>query len=341
MSVLTHEGAVAGAGTREAAARERREGMRAMAPMLVALVPFAVVVGTAVAQSDHRLAAWLGTSTIYGGAAHLAVLDLVSDGAGWVSAAAVGLLINVRLAAFATSMVPEWRSASLRQRLAAGVMLTDIPWALSRDRRGQRQFYLGAALTLFLAWPVMVTTGMLLGEWLAELSVTAILPALSLGALVMTRVRARPIAFAVTAAAAAAVATAGQPASVALVICSIVGRGRRLHRRKVAVMTVLLAVLVVGMGSLLLRVVPLMGARRLPDRVAAYAEYAGMAVLAAIVVRAVMLHRDADVPGAPLVALVSTACGLVVAYRGRSVLASVAAGAATYLAITAALAVTT
>jgi len=223
MSVLTHEGAVTGAGTREKAARERREGMRAMAPMLVALIPFAVVVGTAVAQSDNRLAAWLGTSTIYGGAAHLAVLDLVADGAGWVSAAAVGLLINVRLAAFATSMVPEWRSASLRQRLAAGVMLTDIPWALSRDRRGQRQFYLGAALTLFLAWPVMVTTGMLLGEWLAELSVTAILPALSLGALVMSRVRARPIAFAVTAAAAAAVVTAGQPASVALVICSIVG----------------------------------------------------------------------------------------------------------------------
>ena len=58
------------------AAQERRDGVRAMAPMLVALVPFAVVVGTAVAQSDHRLAAWLGTSTIYGGAAHLAVLDL-------------------------------------------------------------------------------------------------------------------------------------------------------------------------------------------------------------------------------------------------------------------------
>ena len=112
MSVLTHEAAVTGAGTREKAARERREGMRAMAPMLVALIPFAVVVGTAVAQSDNRLAAWLGTSTIYGGAAHLAVLDLVADGAGWVSAAAVGLLINVRLAAFATSMVPEWRSAS-------------------------------------------------------------------------------------------------------------------------------------------------------------------------------------------------------------------------------------
>jgi predicted branched-subunit amino acid permease len=194
-----------------------------MAPMLVALIPFALVVGTAVAQSDHRVAAWLGTSTIYGGAAHLAVLDLVSDGAGWVSAAAVGLLINVRLGAFATSMVPEWRSAPVRLRLAAGVMLTDIPWALSRERRGQRDFYLGAALTLFLAWPVMVTAGMLVGGWLAGLAVTAILPALSLGALIAPRVRARPMAAAVTASAVAALATVGQPAGTALVICAAVG----------------------------------------------------------------------------------------------------------------------
>ena len=53
----------------------------------------------------------------------------------------------------------------------------------------------------------------------------------------------------------------------------------------------------------MLRVVPLLFARRLPDRVAAYAEHAGVAVLAAIVVRAVVLHQNPDVPGAPLVAL--------------------------------------
>jgi branched-subunit amino acid transport protein len=102
-------------------------------------------------------------------------------------------------------------------------------------------------------------------------------------------------------------------------------------------MSVLIAVAVVGLGSLLLRVVPLVGARRMPDRVAAYAEQAGVAVLAAIVVRAVVLHRNDDVSGAPLVALLATTAGLVVAFRGRSVLTAVATGAATYLAITAVL----
>jgi predicted branched-subunit amino acid permease len=205
------------------AGRERREGARAMAPVLLAFLPFAVAVGTAITQSDNRLAAWLGTSTIYGGAAHLAVLDLLAHGSGWMSAAAVALLVNVRLGAFATSMVPEWRSAPLQQRLAAAVMLTDAPWALSRNRVDQRDFYLGAALTLFLAWPVMVTVGMLLGGWLSAFAVTAILPPLSLGALVAPRLRARPTAVAVTAAAVAALVTIDQPAGPSLVICAVVG----------------------------------------------------------------------------------------------------------------------
>ena len=102
-------------------------------------------------------------------------------------------------------------------------------------------------------------------------------------------------------------------------------------------MTVMIAVLVVGAGSLLLRSVPLLGARRLPDRVAAHAEHAGLAVLTALIVRAVVLHRNPDVSGAPLVALVSTTAGLVVAYRGRSVLVAVTTGAVSYLVLTAAL----
>jgi predicted branched-subunit amino acid permease len=190
--------------------------------MLLAYAPFAVVVGTAVAQSNNQLAAWLGTSTIYGGAAHLAVLDILSDGGSWMSAASVGLLINMRLAAFATSMVPEWRTAPLRLRLIAAVMLVDAPWALSRGR-ADRNFFLGAAAALFVAWPVMVTAGMLLGGWLSALAVTGILPALSLGALVVPRLRVRPIAWAACGAVVTALATAGLPAGTSLALCAAVG----------------------------------------------------------------------------------------------------------------------
>jgi predicted branched-subunit amino acid permease len=200
-----------------------REGAVALAPTLLAYAPFALVVGTAVAKSDQPLAAWLGTSTIYGGAAHLAVLDVLAGGAGWLPAVAVGLLVNARLGAYAAAMAPQWRTAPLGQRVAAAVMLTDAPWALSRRRPDERRYYFGAAVTLFLAWPAMVTAGMLLGDRLAAASVTGLLPALALGAVVVTRLRARAVAIAAAASSVAALATAGLSAGVALPVCAGVG----------------------------------------------------------------------------------------------------------------------
>jgi branched-subunit amino acid transport protein len=110
-------------------------------------------------------------------------------------------------------------------------------------------------------------------------------------------------------------------------------------------MTVALAVVAVGLGSLLFRTVPLLAARRLPDRLATHAEHAGLAVIAALVVRAVVLHDDPGLTGgsltAPFVALVATAVALVVGYRGRSLLVAVVAGGATYVALAAVLGATT
>jgi branched-subunit amino acid transport protein len=106
---------------------------------------------------------------------------------------------------------------------------------------------------------------------------------------------------------------------------------------------VLLAVTAVGALSLALRLVPLLGARLLPDRIAQLAGWAGLAVLAAITVRAVVNHRDASLPGAladaaPLLAAAALGVVLALAYRGRSLLLAVGAGAGTYLVLGAALA---
>jgi branched-subunit amino acid transport protein len=67
------------------------------------------------------------------------------------------------------------------------------------------------------------------------------------------------------------------------------------------------------------------------------AGWAGLAVLAAMTIRAVLQQRDPSIPGAPLVAAASVGIGLLLAFRGRSVLIAVGAGAATYLLMAAAL----
>ncbi|MFC4785042.1 AzlD domain-containing protein [Nocardioides sp. MAHUQ-72] len=102
-------------------------------------------------------------------------------------------------------------------------------------------------------------------------------------------------------------------------------------------MTVALAVFLVGGGSLLLRVLPLLGAARIPDRVSVHAGRAGMAVLAATTVRTVLQHRDDSLAGgsvtAPVIATIAVGLGLWIAYRGRSLLVAVAAGLGAYLTL--------
>lgn len=101
-------------------------------------------------------------------------------------------------------------------------------------------------------------------------------------------------------------------------------------------MNVLLAVLAVGVGSVLFRVAPLLGADRLSERVSRTAAWAGVSVLAAITVRSVATHQDATLSPAtpaPLLAALAVGLGLLLAHRGRSVLMAVASGAAAYLVL--------
>ncbi|MGB8022422.1 MAG: AzlC family ABC transporter permease, partial [Candidatus Nanopelagicales bacterium] len=76
---------------------ELLRGGREMAPLALGYVPFALLLGAAIASSPDPAAAWAGTWTIYGGSAHLAVVDLLSNEATPALAVAAGVLINLRL----------------------------------------------------------------------------------------------------------------------------------------------------------------------------------------------------------------------------------------------------
>lgn len=101
-------------------------------------------------------------------------------------------------------------------------------------------------------------------------------------------------------------------------------------------MTTVLALLVVGVGSLLFRSVPLLGAARVSDGVSRAAGWAGLSVLVAVVVRGVLHHHDPSVPGAVPVAAVAVGLGLALAVRRLPLVVVMAAGAATYLLVSAA-----
>lgn len=207
---------------------ELAAGAHAMAPMLVAFAPFGLLVGAAVAASESPAAAWLSTWTIYGGAAHLAVLDVLQRDTGVLGAALVGLLINARMVAYSVSLAPYWRESSVGSRVAAAAVLTDATWALAHNRaeataRARRRFYFGAGVTLWFGWPALVTLGVVVGRWVQDVPVAALLPSLTLGTLVVPQLRTRPGLAAGAAAATVAVCTASLDGGVALALSAAAG----------------------------------------------------------------------------------------------------------------------
>lgn len=100
-------------------------------------------------------------------------------------------------------------------------------------------------------------------------------------------------------------------------------------------MTTVLALMAVGLGSLAYRVLPLLGAARVPDHVSRAAGWAGLSVLVAVTVRGVLHHRDDSTPGAVVVAVLSVALGLVLAARRVPVPVVLVVGAGGYLMLAA------
>lgn len=97
--------------------------------------------------------------------------------------------------------------------------------------------------------------------------------------------------------------------------------------------TAVVALLLVGLGSIAFRLLPLLGAARVPEGLSRTAGWAGLSVLTAVTVRGVLHHEDGSVPWAVPLAAVSVGLALVVAARGRPALVVLAVGASTYLVL--------
>jgi predicted branched-subunit amino acid permease len=121
-------------------------------------------------------------------------------------------------------MQPDWATARLSRRMVAALVLSDPPWALSRAREHDRRaFYLGAAVTMFLVYPTLTGVGVLVGGRFAGVAVLALLPALSLGAVIAPQLRTRATAIAVGVALVGSVVTVGLPAGPSFALTGTVG----------------------------------------------------------------------------------------------------------------------
>ena len=129
-----------------------------MLPMLVGYVPFALVIGSAVADHGSSFAGWAGSWLIFGGSAHLAAIRTL-DEAGVAAAILTALLIQARLVVYSASLARRWSGQPRWFRVTAAALIIDPTWAVAdqhaeecKDPREQRRFFVAAALTLGIGW---------------------------------------------------------------------------------------------------------------------------------------------------------------------------------------------
>ncbi len=190
-----------------------------MLPLTLGYLPFGVLVGAAVSAGSDPAAAWTGSLLIYGGSAHLTLLELLRQGSSVVAAVVAALLINVRLLVYSSSLAPLWRSSRLRWKLLAAACVIDPTWLLAERRAAEpgglterRAHYFGAAACLTTGWVVAITTGAVLGSVGKAAAALSIVVPICLTAIVAPHLRVSGGTAAIATGCVAGVATSAWPA---------------------------------------------------------------------------------------------------------------------------------
>lgn len=112
-----------------------KEGLRIFLPVSVGVIPWAIVTGMSMRSSGMSVAESLGMNLlVFAGTAQLGALPLIVAGAPLWLIALTTLVLNLRFLIFSAALAPAFRACLPRQRLLAGYLLSDGVFAILTDR---------------------------------------------------------------------------------------------------------------------------------------------------------------------------------------------------------------
>lgn len=210
-------------------ARPAADGVRAMLPWLVGVVPLGITIGVATAEAGvHPVTGLVGGLVMFAGSAHLAVLDGIANGAAG-AAIVTALAINIRLLAYGAAMRPFWSTLRQGRRLLFAALLIDPTFAngLEGYERhgpgGGHHHYLAGGIVLMGAWLASIGIGLAAGSLLPDLAALGLFMPLFLLAEVGGQVDDRPRAVAALVGATVGGLAIGLPLQVGIVAGIAVG----------------------------------------------------------------------------------------------------------------------
>ena len=207
-------------------------GFRDAVPVLIGIVPYAMIVGVAAVAVGIAAVDATGMSlVVFAGASQLAAIDLIARSTPIVVIVVTTFMINLRFAMYSAALAPELKRVSAPVRALLGFVLTDQAFALMTLRFREhpdtpRQGYaLGVTLPFYVVWAAFTALGAVLGAAVpASWQLDFALP-LTFLALLFPNVRDRPAWVAALVGGTLALMLRGLPFNLGLVIAALSGVG--------------------------------------------------------------------------------------------------------------------
>jgi 4-azaleucine resistance transporter AzlC len=205
-------------------------GVRGALPILIGVIPFAMISGVGAVSVGLTLFETIGMSVIvYAGASQLVVFQLMSAGSPWIIMVLTAWIVNLRFTMYSATLAPYLQKLSTGQKALLAYMLSDQAFGISltyfvgNEKVSHRWFYFGAALIIWVAWQISAVIGALLGALIpASWGLDFAFP-LSFMALMFAALSDHPTVVAALAGGIIAVLAKGLPYNTGLVLAIFLG----------------------------------------------------------------------------------------------------------------------
>ena len=210
---------------------EFNAGLRAGLSLLVAVAPFGLVTGVAMAASGiPALEAMAMSVLVYAGASMLAAAQLIAEGAPALVVVFAAFIVNLRHVMYSAALRPHFAREPLFRRLAVSYLLVDNVFAMVIARfdnrpqaEGKFAYVLGNSLPVWLTWQVTVGLGLLVGNQLPAAWKLEFAAPLAFIAMSIPLLRDKPTLAAAVSAGLTVVALHALPLKLGLAIAAAVG----------------------------------------------------------------------------------------------------------------------
>ena len=143
-------------------------GARATTPILIGVIPFAMITGVGAVNVGMTMFEAMGMSVIvFAGASQLVVFQLMTAGSPWIIMVLTAWVVNLRFSMYSATLAPHLQKLSTWQKALLAYMLSDQAFGVSlshfvtEENVSHRWFYFGSALTIWVAWQLSALSGAL------------------------------------------------------------------------------------------------------------------------------------------------------------------------------------